>query len=208
MLIIGLTGGIGSGKTAVSDAFAKRGVPIIDTDLIAREVVTPDQPALAEIVAQFGPACVDSQGRLDRAYLRRVVFAEPALRHRLENILHPRIGQALRERLAVIKASYCLVVVPLLVETGMTDMAHRILVVDVPEAFQIQRVMARDKVTEDQARRVISAQASRAQRLALADDVIDNSKDLATLDIQVAALHEKYIALADADDYRPVAAVK
>ncbi len=208
MLIIGLTGGIGSGKTAVSDAFARRGAPIIDTDIIAREVVAPGQPALAEIVARFGPACVDSQGRLDRAYLRRVVFADPALRRCLESILHPRIRQALRERLAVIRAPYCLVVVPLLVETGMTDMAHRILVVDVPETFQIQRVMARDQVTEDQARRVLAAQAPRAQRLALADDVIDNSKDLATLDAQVAALHEKYIALANADDCRPVAAVK
>lgn len=200
MLIIGLTGGIGSGKTAVSDAFARRGAPIIDTDLIAREVVAPGQPALAEIVTQFGPACVDSQGGLDRAYLRQVVFAEPALRRRLESILHPRIRQALRERLAAIKTPYCLVVVPLLVETGMTDMAHRILVVDVPAAFQIQRVMARDNVTEDQARRVLAAQASRAQRLALADDVIDNSGDLASLDAQVAALHEKYIVLAGADD--------
>lgn len=200
MLIIGLTGGIGSGKTAVSDAFARRGAPVIDTDIIAREVVAPGQPALAEIVAQFGPACVDSQGSLDRAYLRQVVFAEPALRRRLESILHPRIRQALRERLTVIKAPYCLVVVPLLVETGMTDMADRILVVDVPAAFQIQRVMARDNVTEDQARHVLAAQASRAQRLALADDVIDNSGDLASLDVQVAALHQKYIAIAGADD--------
>ena len=196
MLVVGLTGGIGSGKTAVSDAFARRGVPIIDTDLLARALVEPGQPALAEIAAQFGPACLDADGALDRAYLRKTVFADPERRKRLEAILHPRIRQAVDERLAAIHTPYCLVVIPLLIETGMADLAQRILVVDVPEDIQIQRVMARDQATEAQARDILAAQASRRERLALADDVIDNSGDLADVDAKVERLHRYYLALA------------
>lgn len=200
MLVVGLTGGIGSGKTAVSNAFARLGVPVIDTDVLAREVVRPGQPALAEIAEQFGPQCLDATSALDRSYLRRVVFADPGLRERLEAILHPRIRQALRERLAALAAPYCLVVVPLLVETGMATLVQRILVVDVPESVQVQRVMARDGVNETEARRVLAAQATRAQRLAAADDVIDNSSsDLAALAAQVAFLHQRYLALGSTD---------
>ena len=196
MLTVALTGGIGSGKTAVSDAFARRGVPIIDTDLLARELVKPGQPALEEIAAEFGPACLDDEGGLDRAYLRRVVFANPEQRMRLEAILHPRIRSTVQDRLAKLNSPYCLIVIPLLLESGMTGLARRILVVDVPKSVQIQRVMARDDVNEEHVRQILDAQASREERLAAADDVIDNSGDLADLEDQVAILHRKYLRLA------------
>jgi dephospho-CoA kinase len=196
MLIIGLTGGIGSGKTAVSDAFAQRGVPIIDTDVLARDVVQPGQPAFQEIVAAFGRACLDNHCALDRGYLRRTVFANPELRHRLEAILHPRIRQRMQACITALTAPYCIVVVPLLTETGMTHWFDRILVVDVPEAVQIQRVMARDNVDETHARHILSAQASREKRLAIADDIIENIDDIDVLDHKVEALHNIYLSLA------------
>lgn len=196
MLTVALTGGIGSGKTAVSDAFARRGVPVIDTDILARELVRLGQPALAEIVAEFGPACLDPAGALDRAWLRRVVFTEPERRRRLEAILHPRIRAAVRERQTGTRAAYCLVVIPLLIESGMTDLAQRVLVVDVPEELQVRRVMARDRVDEAHARRILAAQAGRAERLAVATEVIDNGGDTATLEKQVTDLHARYLALA------------
>lgn len=196
LLAIALTGGIGSGKTAVSQAFARHGVPVIDTDVLAREVVEPGQPALREIVELFGDACLDATGALDRAYLRRVVFADAGRRQKLEAILHPRILRALRERLATLQAPYCLVVVPLLVETGLDKQFERILVVDVPEQVQIERVMARDRVDAEQARQILGQQASRAQRLAIADDVIENTGTLAELEDKVVVLHQQYLALA------------
>lgn len=196
MLTVALTGGIGSGKTAVSDAFARRGVPVIDTDILARELVKPGQPAFKEIVAEFGPYCLDDNGSLDRAYLRRVVFADPERRKRLEAILHPRIRRAVQDRLTDLNTPYSLIVVPLLVESGMTDLARRILVVDVPESVQIKRVIARDDADEEQARRILDAQASRDERLAVATDVINNSDDLASLEEQVSILHQKYLQLA------------
>lgn len=203
MLIIGLTGGIGSGKTAVSDRFAHQGVPIIDTDRLARELVEPGQPALAEIVAAFGDDSLERDGRLHRAYLRLRVFADPAGRRRLEAILHPRIRALARERLARLTAPYGLLVIPLLAETGMTDLVDRVLVVDAPEVEQVRRVMARDGMDELQARRILAAQAERSQRLALADDIIENDGDLAALDQQVAALHQQYLALAAAQGGSP-----
>ncbi|HRD66602.1 MAG TPA: dephospho-CoA kinase [Candidatus Competibacter sp.] len=198
MLVIGLTGGVGSGKTVVSDRFAQRGVPVIDTDLLARELVEPSQPALLDIVAEFGLDCLDEKGRLRRNMLRERVFADPNGRRRLEAILHPRIRILMRARIAELVAPYCLAVIPLLVETGMTDAVDRILVVDAPEAEQIRRVMARDGASEKQARRILAAQASRDQRLAQADDILENTGDLDALSRQVAALHERYLALASA----------
>jgi dephospho-CoA kinase len=200
VLVVGLTGGIGSGKTAVSDRFAQRGVPVIDTDQLARELVAPGQPALAEIVAEFGTDCLDADGHLHRARLRERVFADPAARRRLEAILHPRIRALVRERVATLTTSYCLVVIPLLVETGMTDLVDRVLVVDAPEAEQIRRVVARDGVTEEQARCILAVQARRDQRLALADEIVANTTDLAALNQQVAALHQYYLTLAAARD--------
>jgi len=196
MLTIGLTGGIGSGKTTVSDCFAQRGVPVIDTDLIARELVEPGQPALAEIAAHFGLDCLDDQGRLQRSRLRERVFADPASRQRLEAILHPRIRTVVRERTAALEAPYCLVVIPLLVETRMTDLVDRILVVDAPETEQLRRIMARDRMDEAQAQRILAAQARREQRLLLANEVIENAGDFDQLEHQVAALHQYYVTLA------------
>ena len=196
MLIIGLTGGIGSGKTAVSDRFARHGVPIIDTDLISRELVEPGQPALADIVAEFGSNCLGRDGRLHRARLRERVFTDPVGRRRLEAILHPRIRAAARERVAALTTPYCLVVIPLLAETGMTDLVDRVLVVDAPEAEQIHRVMARDRIDATQARAILAAQAQRDQRLALANDILENDGDFVELDRRVTALHQQYSMLA------------
>ena len=196
MLVVGLTGGIGSGKTVVSDGFAAHGVPVIDTDLIARELVEPGQPALAEIAAEFGADCLDQTGCLQRAVLRERVFADPAARQRLEAILHPRIRAVARERIAAQTAPYGLLVIPLLVETGMSDLVDRVLVVDAPEAEQIRRVMARDRIDATQAQRILAAQASRRQRLALADEVVENAGDLTELERRVAALHTYYLRLA------------
>lgn len=196
MLVVGLTGGIGSGKTAVSDRFARYGVPIIDTDLLARELVEPGQPALTEIATAFGLDCLDGAGRLDRACLRERVFADASGRRRLEAILHPQIRALSRQRLAQLTAPYSLLVIPLLAETGMTDWIDRVLVVDAPEAERLRRVMARDQTDEEQARRILAAQASREQRLALADEVVENSGDFAALDRQVSTLHQHYLTLA------------
>ncbi|RUQ33651.1 MAG: dephospho-CoA kinase [Candidatus Competibacteraceae bacterium] len=196
MLVVGLTGGIGSGKTAVSDRFARYGVPIIDTDLLARELVEPGQPALTEIATAFGLDCLDGTGRLDRARLRERVFADASGRRRLEAVLHPQIRALSRQRLAQLTAPYSLLVIPLLAETGMTDWIDRVLVVDAPEAERLRRVMARDQTDEEQARRILAAQASREQRLALADEVVENSGDFAALDRQVSTLHQHYLTLA------------
>lgn len=198
MLVVGLTGGIGSGKTTVSDRFAQHGAPVIDTDQLARELVEPGQPALAEIVADFGSDCLDDDGRLLRGRLREQVFADPAGRRRLEAILHPRIRALALERIAGLTTPYCLVVIPLLVETGMTDLVDRVLVVDTPEDEQIRRIMARDGIDETQAHQILAAQARRDQRLAVADEIVDNAGDLAKLDRQVAVLHRHYLTLAAA----------
>jgi dephospho-CoA kinase len=195
-LVVGLTGGIGSGKTAVSDRFAALGVPVIDTDVIAREVVAPGQPALEEIATAFGPACVGPDGNLDRAELRRQVFADDERRRRLEAILHPRIRAVALERVAGCRAPYLILVIPLLVESGMGDLVDRVLVVDVPESVQIRRVMQRDQVDEAHARAILTAQAGRERRLASADEVITNDGDLDALSMAVEKLHKRFMELA------------
>ena len=196
VLVIGLTGGIGSGKTEVSNRFAQHGVPVIDTDQLARELVETGQPALLDIVTAFGPDCLDERGQLRRDQLRERVFADPSGRRRLEAILHPRIRTLLQARIANITAPYCVAVIPLLIETGMIDLVDRILVVDVSEAEQIRRVLARDGITETQAHRILAAQTQRQERLACADDILENGADFSRLHQQVAALHERYLALA------------
>lgn len=197
MFVVGLTGGIGSGKTEVSNRFAALGVPIIDTDHLARELVQPGQPALEEIVASFGLDCLDEQGGLRRSYLRERVFADAEGRHRLEAILHPRIRALMKTRIAALSTPYCIAVIPLLIEGRMTSLVDRILVVDVTEDKQVQRVTSRDRGTAEQAARILAAQASRSQRLAQADDVLDNSSNnFNLLTRQVAVLHERYLALA------------
>ena len=200
MLVIGLTGGIGSGKTEVSRLFIRRGVPVIDTDVIARELVERGSPALSEIATNFGDDMLTADGTLDRRRLREVVFADSAKREWLEAILHPRIRDRVAERLAGLRAPYAIVVIPLLVETRYPIPVDRVLVVDVTEARQIERVMARDRVTTEAARRIVKQQATRAERLDAADDVIANNGTRDALDEQVRLLHRRYIALAGAGD--------
>jgi len=196
MLVIGLTGGLASGKSTVAERFAARGVPIIDTDVIARELVEPGQPALEKIRAAFGPDVLTAGGRLDRAWLKQLVFADTAQRLRLEAILHPLIHQNVVSRLSALQSAYCLIVVPLLVESAQTYPLDRVLLVDVPEALQRQRAAARDGLNPELISAILASQASRAQRLAVADDVIVNDADLAHLDAEVARLDVFYKALA------------
>jgi dephospho-CoA kinase len=195
-LRIGLTGGIASGKSAVADLFAARGVPITDTDVIAREIVEPGQPALAEIAREFGPGILGTDGRLDRRKLRDLVFSDEKRRKTLEGILHPAIRRVAEERVRAAGGAYQIVVVPLLAESPMRASMDRVLVVDCSEETQLERLMRRDAESEAQARRMIAAQASRAERLAIADDVIDNDGSLEATERQVEALHRKYLGIA------------
>jgi dephospho-CoA kinase len=195
-LRIGLTGGIASGKSAVASVFASFGIPVIDADLISRELVQPGNPALARIVEAFGESMLDPAGQLDRRRLREKVFADVAQRKRLEAILHPAIREELQQRSRVAGGPYQVLVIPLLVENGLQHLVDRILVVDVPEATQLARLKVRDSVTEEHARRVLAAQSGRDMRLAAADDVITNTGNLDDLRKQVDALHRKYLVLA------------
>jgi dephospho-CoA kinase len=196
MFTVGLTGGIGSGKSTVADCFASHGVPVIDTDVIARELTSGGE-VLEQIHAVFGDAVMQADGTLDRAVLRRRVFADSAARRQLEAILHPRIRQAVERTLATLTAPYVLVVIPLLVETGgYRDLLDRVLVVDCPEDVQITRVMARSGLTRDEVTAVLAAQAGRAERLAVADDVIVNIASPEALGAEVATLHRRYQALS------------
>jgi dephospho-CoA kinase len=195
-LRIGLTGGIASGKSTVADMFAALGVPIIDTDVIAREVVEEGMPALEKIRKRFGRAVFDAHGNLDRAALRGVIFADDSARRDLEAILHPRIGAETIRQMNEADGTYQIVVVPLLVGSALLDVVDRVLVVDCDEETQIKRLLARDAETRDQARRILSAQASRQERLAVADDVIYNGGDLEVTRASVTDLDRTYRRLA------------
>lgn len=197
---IGLTGGVASGKTAVAELFAQRNVPVIDTDLIARDVVAPGQPALARVVETFGTQVLAPDGTLDRDRMRTQVFANPDDRRRLESILHPAILEELERRSTSAGGPYQVLVIPLLIETNLGRLVDRILVVDASERTQIERLRVRDGGSEAQARAMLAAQASREQRLARADDVIVNDGDRSALALQVDRLHAKYLALARAAD--------
>ena len=198
MFVVGLTGGIGSGKTAVSDRFAALGIAIVDADVASRVVVEPGRPALADIAEHFGTEVIDAGGALDRAALRTRVFSDPNERRWLEQLLHPRIADEIRSGIAGATSPYAMLVSPLLLEAGQAAYANRILVVDVPVEVQIARTMARDNNDEAQVRRIIAAQSPREDRLARADDVIENDKGLDALDSAVAELHARYLALAAA----------
>ena len=196
---VGLTGGIASGKSAVAERFAARGVEVADADVVARAIVEPGQPALAEVVAAFGAGVLQPDGRLDRAALRQRVFDDAAARHQLEGILHPPIRIALREACAAAPGSYAVVAIPLLAESGGRDAypwLDRILVVDVPREVQVERLLRRDRIDAGLAGRMLDAQATRRERLAIADDVIVNDGTLEELDAHVAALDRRYRALA------------
>jgi dephospho-CoA kinase len=195
-LRVGLTGGIASGKTTVADMFAELGVPVIDTDVIAREVVQPGQPALEEIRSEFGAEIIDADGMLDRAAMRKIVFVDDDARRRLEAILHPRIREATVRQAEVAGGDYQLIVVPLLVESPTRAFVDRVLVVDCNEEVQVARLFMRDAETQKQAQRMLAAQAGRADRLAIADDVISNDGDLQETRAQVRSLHQEYLRQA------------
>ena len=203
---VALTGGIASGKSTVANLFAAHGVPLIDTDLIARDVVEPGQPALAAVAQAFGSGVLDSDGRLDRRRLREIIFRDAAARTRLEAILHPAIRAEMeRQSVAAAQAGpYQMLVIPLLAEGGRRDHVDRVLVVDTPETVQVERLMTRDAVTREQAEASLRAQAQRATRLGIADDVLANTGRIEDLREQVAALHERYVKLAAASRAHPV----
>lgn len=194
-LRIGLTGGIASGKSTVAGMFADLGATIIDTDIIAREVVMPGKPALDEIAATFGDAVIATDGRLDRSAMRALIFADDTARKQLEAIVHPRIQDETRRQSNRAGGEYQIIVVPLLVNSSLKDILDRVLVVDCDEETQFRRLLGRDEESEDQARRMLAAQASRSARLAIADDVINNVNGLADTRTQVVALHEIYRSL-------------
>ncbi len=196
-LIIGLTGGIGSGKSTVANFFAEYGITIVDADRLAHELVEPDQPAFADIVAIFGTPCVTPEGTLDRAWLRRRIHSDPDSKQKLESVLHPRIRARMRTLLKAASSPYCIAVIPLLVETGQADLVDRTLVVDIPESLQRLRVAARDGLSDNEITDILSSQADRSTRLAAADEVINNAGDMAVLKTQVDKLHAYYLALAD-----------
>lgn len=193
--ILGLTGGIGSGKSAAAEAFAARGIHTVDADHAARWVVEPGRPALSQIAERFGAEILQDSGELDRAALRRIVFAKPEERQWLEGLLHPLIRDEIVTHLSRAQSPYAILVSPLLLETSQHQMTQRVLVVDVPEAVQITRTSRRDGVDETQVRAIMQAQASRETRLAQAHDVLSNDRDLHWLEQEVERLHQFYLTL-------------
>lgn len=202
MLNIGLTGGIGSGKSAVCALFSELDVPVIDADVIARQVVQPGQPALVQVRSAFGKQILTADGQLDRPRLRALIFADPVKRKQLEAILHPAIRQAMLDQAADLQAPYCIFAIPLLIETKQTGMMDRILVVDAPEPLRRERLKQRDGLDEPQIDAVFAAQLDHETRLAHADDIIHNDSDPAHLRAQVIDLHCRYSELAKLDKFQ------
>jgi len=196
MLRIGLTGGIGSGKSTVAKMFQQLGVPVFDADIIARQLVSPGETALEQIKAVFGKGVIDETGHLDRTELRQRVFNDAQLREKLDTILHPLIQQQLMLSMSQATTPYCIAVIPLLLEKGWQTQFDRVLVVDTPQAVQITRATQRDKVTKQQINAIMAAQVDRKTRLNAADDTINNTTSLAELQIQVEKLHQQYQLLS------------
>lgn len=197
MYVVAITGGIGSGKTTVANQFAELGIEVVDADVIAREVVEPGTPALAAIADHFGSEVIAPDGQLDRRRLRERVFTDPQAKGWLNALLHPLIRTEMQRQCAATRSPYCLLVVPLLVENRLTALANRVLVIDVDEATQIERTCRRDGVSHEQAQAILSAQASRAERLAAADDVLDNQNGTPeAIKSRILTLHETYLAFA------------
>lgn len=193
--VLGLTGGIGSGKSAAAARFAELGMHTVDADQAARWVVEPGRPALAEIVERYGPSILQADGSLDRAALRKVIFADPQQRQWVEALLHPLIAREIADSLASATSPYAVFVSPLMVESGQYRLAQRLLVIDVPEALQIERTLARDGTSLAQVQAILKAQATREKRLSLADDVLLNDRDLAWLRSEIDRLHHFYLTL-------------
>jgi dephospho-CoA kinase len=196
MFVVGVTGGIGSGKTAATNCFQALGIDIVDADLASRIVVEPGTEALKHIAEHFGPQILLVDGTLDRAALRRTIFAEPSAKQWLEHLLHPLIGREIQRQLQAAASPYVILVSPLLVEAHQNLFCNRILVVDAPEDTQLQRTVIRDNNDPEQVRRIIASQASRAQRLQQADDILENTGSLEQLRTQVEDLHQRYLKLA------------
>jgi len=200
VFLVGLTGGIASGKTLVSDSFADLGAAIVDADLLARQAVARNSDGLKKLVDHFGKTILQADSSLDRSALRQIIFAKPEARKTVDDTLHPIIRtlskQAIAKR-AEEGFTFCIYAVPLLVETDQVDRYDRIAVVDVPETMQIERLMQRDKCDETAARKILDAQASRAERLAVADDVIDNSGTIEATRTRVSELYIQYLAYAE-----------
>ncbi len=194
--LVGLTGGIGSGKSAAADHFSTHGVAVVDADVASRVVVEPGQPALSAIADHFGADILQADGSLDRAALRQKVFADAQQRQWLQQLLHPLISAYLREQISAAAAPYVLLVNPLLVESRQHHWCQRVLVIDAPESMQLSRTMARDNNSRQQVENIMRAQASREQRLAAADDVIVNDADLAQLHLKVDQQHQVYLSLS------------
>jgi len=194
--VVGVTGGIGSGKTAATDHFAKLGICIVDADLAARVIMQPGAQALTAVAARFGEDILQPDGELDRAELRRIVFADPEQRRWLEQLTHPLIAAEIMAQIEAAQSSYVILASPLLLETSQLQLCNKIVVVDVPEEVQLQRAMARDGNDEVQIRRIMAAQMSRQERLAQADEVLDNSGSLAQLQAAVEQLHQRLLEQA------------
>ncbi|WP_026971552.1 dephospho-CoA kinase [Aliagarivorans marinus] len=199
-MIVGLTGGIASGKTAVSDYLAEQGVPVVDADVVARQVVEPGQSALASIAQHFGHELLQADGSLDRAALRQRIFNNHQEKQWLEALLHPLIRKTIRKQLDDAQGPYKLLVAPLLLENGLESMVDRVLVIDAPVDAQLNRGAARDNNSREQIEQIVAAQLPREQRVAKADDVICNDQDLEHLQKQALALHQRYLELAKAHD--------
>jgi dephospho-CoA kinase len=195
-LIVGLTGGIGSGKSTVAALFRDLGATIIDADVIARALVAPGEPALDEIIATFDSACLDARGQLDRGKLRRLIFSDPVRREQLEAILHPKITLEIKRLIKTVRTPYCIVVIPLLLETHQTGLVDRILVVDTPLNIRITRVESRDHLPRDEIDAIVKTQAEREAQLQAADDVICNIGSLDKLANLVQKQHDCYLKIA------------
>lgn len=196
MLKVGLTGGIGSGKSTVCRLFADLGVPIVDADIIARQLVEPGQPALTRLAEAFGASILNDDGTLNRAELRARTFSDGRVRQQLDTIMHPLVYREIESVVTCLQSAYCIIAVPLLLETQKADAVDRVLIVDCSVETQIQRVLERDRVKREQTEAIIAAQVDRERRLAVADDVIDNSTTPAHLAEQVKKLHNLYLLLA------------
>lgn len=194
--IVGLTGGIGCGKTTISELFKAYGVPVIDADIVAREVVKPGSPCLSAIADHFGANILLDNGELNRSLLRQIVFTQVEEKTWLDNLLHPAIRQQILAELAAVNSAYAILVAPLLLENGLEQHVQRVLVIDVPESMQVSRTLTRDNTTEQQIRAIMAAQLPRQERLNRADDIITNDSSVAELAPKVAALHQQYLQLA------------
>ena len=200
MLVIGLTGGIGSGKSTVATLFEELGIEVIDADSLARKVVEPGTMALVKIAERFGNELIDSDGRLKRSEMREIVFNDPQQKAWIEKLLHPLINELMKSRLASCTSEYCLLESPLLLETDQHELVDRVLVVDVSEQVQLQRTLQRDDSDESVIKSIIAAQLGRNERLHRADDIIDNENGIDDLKTRVAELHYQYLEFAQTGD--------